>query len=124
MFRLAGGVSLDEVYAPCARSAERQNRRDRRTAHGNGTAFTALAPLEQPVLAVHRSNTREWNCPQARIAGHLTFHLVVRFRPHRYRISVSAQCHLFATYRPVSCSSASTICQCIAREGLVDRRSR
>src|SRR6266516_7206420 len=52
MFRLAGGVSLHEVHASCARSAERQNRRDRRTAHGNGTAFTALAPLEQPVLAV------------------------------------------------------------------------
>src|ERR671936_2098190 len=27
--------------------------------------------------------TREWYRPQARIAGHLTFHAVVRFRPHR-----------------------------------------
>src|SRR6266436_5608936 len=32
------------------------------------------------VLAARRSNIREWYCPQARIAGHLTFHPLVRFR--------------------------------------------
>src|SRR5258708_908111 len=34
------------------------------------------------VLAARRSNIREWYCPQARIAGHLTFHPLVRFRAH------------------------------------------
>jgi hypothetical protein len=46
------------------------------------TAFSAVAPSERPVCAARRSNTREWYCPQARIAGHLTFHPLGRFRPH------------------------------------------
>src|SRR5260370_42660434 len=49
---------------------------------GNGTAFSAVAPSKRPVFAAHRSNIREWSCPQARIAGHLTFHPLVRFREH------------------------------------------
>ena len=32
------------------RSSARTNNRDRRTAHGNGTAFSAVAPSERPVL--------------------------------------------------------------------------
>ncbi|TMK07234.1 MAG: hypothetical protein E6G75_23675 [Alphaproteobacteria bacterium] len=46
---------------------------------GNGTAFSAVA--QQPALAARRSNTREWYCPQARIAGPLTFQPVGRFHP-------------------------------------------
>jgi hypothetical protein len=48
---------------------------------GNGTAFSAVAPSQQPVCETRRSNTREWYCPQARIAGHLTFRPLVLFRP-------------------------------------------
>src|SRR5262249_62113848 len=48
---------------------------------GNGTAFSAVAPSQQPALAARRSNTREWYCPQARIAGPLTFQPVGRFHP-------------------------------------------
>src|SRR6266404_5923399 len=62
--------------------AAKRRTKDRRTAHGNGTAFSAVAPSKRPVFAAHRSNIREWYCPQARIAGHLTFHLLVRFRAH------------------------------------------
>src|ERR671937_2505455 len=47
-----------------------------------GTAFTAVAPSERPAFAAHRSNIREWYCPQARIAGHLTFRPLVRFQSH------------------------------------------
>src|SRR5260221_3071550 len=62
--------------------AAKRRTKDRRTAHGNGTAFSAVAPSKRPVFAAHRSNIREWYCPHARIAGHLTFHLLVRFRAH------------------------------------------
>src|ERR671931_885833 len=55
---------------------------DRRAAHGNGTAFSALAPSKRPVFAAHQSNIREWYCPQARIADRLTFDPVVQFRAH------------------------------------------
>jgi hypothetical protein len=36
--------------------SERRNDWDRRTAPGNGTAFSAVAPSERPVFAAHRSN--------------------------------------------------------------------
>jgi hypothetical protein len=49
-----------------------QRTTDRRAAHGNGTASSAVAPSKRPVFAAHRSNIREWYCPQARIVGHLT----------------------------------------------------
>jgi hypothetical protein len=49
---------------------------------GNGTAFSAVAPSQQPDGA-HRSNIREWYCPQARIAGHSTSQLIVGSSPHR-----------------------------------------
>ena len=38
------------------RAVQRTNNRDRRTAHGNGTAFSAVAPSERPVFAAHRSS--------------------------------------------------------------------
>jgi hypothetical protein len=41
-----------------------------------------VAPSERPVFAAHRSSIREWYCPQARIAGRLTFQPLVRFRAH------------------------------------------
>jgi len=68
-------------------------------------------------IAAHRSNIREWYCPQARIAGHSTSQLIVRFQPAP-RLSVGEtalgyECGAFATYRPVSCASTSTICRCI-----------
>jgi len=79
-----------------------------------------MAPSERPVFAAHRSNTREWYCPQARIAGYLTSSRLVSPAP-ALRPSVSLihivihivqQCGPFATYRWVSCLSASTICRC------------
>src|SRR5262249_42307382 len=48
----------------------------------DGPRPSALAPWERPGFAAHRSNIREWYCPQARIAGHLTFRPLVWFRPH------------------------------------------
>jgi hypothetical protein len=36
--------------------SERRNDWDRRTAPGNGTAFSAVAPSQRPVFAAHRSN--------------------------------------------------------------------
>src|SRR5262249_26511548 len=47
-----------------------------------GRGPSALAPWERPGFAAHRSNIREWYCPQARIAGHLTFRPLAWFRPH------------------------------------------
>jgi hypothetical protein len=84
---------------------------------GKGMAFSAVAPSQQPVCEAHRSNIREWYCPQARIAGHSTSQLIVRFQPAP-RLSVGEtalgyECGALATYRPVSCASTSTICRCI-----------
>jgi hypothetical protein len=98
-------------------SSARRRTTDRRAAHGNGTAFSAVAPSKRPIFAAHRSNIREWYCPQARIAGHSTSQLIVRFQPAP-RLSVGEtalgyECGAFATYRPVSCASTSTICRCI-----------
>jgi hypothetical protein len=76
-----------------------------------------VAPSERPIFAAHRSNTREWYRPQARIAGHLTLHLRVWFRVHCGPSAnpIAKQCDPFATYRRVSLSPGSTICTCIAR---------
>ena len=51
---------------------------DRRAAHRNGTAFSAAARI-----AAHQSKYSGVVSPQARIAGHLTFHPLIRFRPQR-----------------------------------------
>ena len=37
---------------------------DRRTTLGNGTAFSAVAPSQQPALAARRSNTRSGIAPR------------------------------------------------------------
>jgi hypothetical protein len=60
---------------------------------------------------------REWYCPQARIAGHLTIQPLGQFQPAP-RVSVGPtrivqECGALATYRPVSRVSISTICRCI-----------
>src|SRR5258705_6739705 len=55
--------------------------RDRRAAHGNGTAFSAVAPSSGPHSPPVDPITREWYCPQARIAARLTFQPIARFRP-------------------------------------------
>src|SRR5262249_3514869 len=72
-------------------SSARRRTTDRRAAHGNGTAFSAVAPSKRPVFAAHRSNIREWYCPQARIAGHLTFSRLFSFSRHRgFLLALSA----------------------------------
>jgi hypothetical protein len=95
---------------------------------GNGTAFSAVAPSQQPVCEAHRSNIREWYCPQARIADHLTFRPLVQFQPTP-RVSVGPirivqVCGAFATYRPVSRASTSTICRCITGPDAACSRGR
>ena len=72
--------------------------RDRRAAHGNGTAFSAVAPWSGPHWPPVDPITREWYCPQARIAGRLTFQPVARFHPsgdsHQHRLGVWRICHI------------------------------
>src|SRR5262249_2258550 len=87
--------------------------RDRRAAHGNGTAFSAEAPSSGPYWPPVDPITREWYCPQARIAGPLTFQPVARFRPSGGFISIAQECGAFATYRDVSPQSLSRICTCM-----------
>jgi hypothetical protein len=48
---------------------------------GNGTAFSAVAPSQQPVCDAHRSNIREW-FPQARITSRLTSGRFISSVPH------------------------------------------
>jgi hypothetical protein len=58
---------------------------------GTGTAFSALAPSKRPVFAAHRSNIREWYCPQARIADRLTFRPLFSSSPRRgFLLALSA----------------------------------
>jgi len=38
--------------------------KDQRTALGNGTASSALAPSKRPGFAAHRSKIREWYRPR------------------------------------------------------------
>jgi hypothetical protein len=109
-------------------SSARRRTTDRRAAYGNGTAFSAVAPSKRPIFAAHRSNIREWYCPQARIAGHLTFQPLVQFQPAP-RLSVGPirivqECGAFATYRPVSRASISTICRCITGPDAACSRGR
>jgi acyl carrier protein len=65
--------------------------------------------------------------PQARIVGHLTCSGLVKFRPHcgflLRAIHIAQQCGPFATYRRVSCLSASTICGCITAHRSDDWRA-
>jgi hypothetical protein len=93
--------------------------KDQRTALGNGTASSPMPPSPRPGVAAHRSNFGSGSCPQARIAGHLTFWSFAQFRARCgflfCAIQIAQRCHPFATYRRVSCSPAATICGCIAK---------
>src|SRR2546422_6620941 len=75
------------ILRPCLSSCMSAQRDEERRIDGqslgNGTAFSAVAPSKRPVFAAHRSNIREWYCPQARIAGHLTFQPLFSSSPHR-----------------------------------------
>src|SRR5262249_32324443 len=82
-------------------------------AHGNGTAFSAVAPSSGPYWPPVDPITREWYCPQARIAGPLTFQPVARFRPSGAFISIAQECGAFATYRDVSPAALLRICTCM-----------
>src|SRR5262245_17562616 len=57
--------------------SERRNNWDRRTAPGNGTASSAVAPSERPVFAAHRSN----------ISG-----VVLPPGPNRWPLNIPAVC--------------------------------
>src|SRR5947209_20269001 len=94
-------------------SSARRRTTDRRAAHGNGTAFSAVAPSKRPVFAAHRSNIREWYCPQARIAGHLTFQPLVQFQPaprlSAGPIRIVQEGGALATCRLVRCAVAASL---------------
>src|SRR5262249_23522545 len=57
--------------------------------------------------------TREWYCPQARIAGLLTFRALTGSAHPAALISIAQECGAFATHRALSRLSISTICTCI-----------
>jgi hypothetical protein len=95
-----------------------------RTAHGNGTAFSAVAPSERPVLPsidpIFGSGI-----PQARMVIQHSTSLSgsIRFRHFSWaNLHCVTLCHPFATYRRVTHSAASTICRCIAGSGDVRMR--
>jgi hypothetical protein len=108
------------ILRPCLSSCMSAPRDEERRIDGQRTGTARPFPLwrlPSGRIAAHRSNIREWYCPQARIAGHSTSQLIVRFQPAP-RLSVGEtalgyECGAFATYRPVSCASTSTICRCI-----------
>src|SRR5262249_19626847 len=57
--------------------------------------------------------TREWYCPQARIAGLLTFRALAGSAHPAALISIAQECGAFATHRALSRLSISRICTCI-----------
>jgi len=75
-----------------------------------------VAPSQQPALAAHRSNIREWYCPQARIAGPLTFQPVGGSAASRCFIIIAQECDAFATYRGLSTATLSRIRTCITAD--------
>src|SRR5262249_18728316 len=87
---------------------------------GNGTAFSAVAPSQRPVCDAHQSKIFESGIsimsPGPNIWT-LNIQPLGQFRPH-LGFSVSPihlvqRCGQVATYRPVSCRCALTICRCI-----------
>ena len=111
-------ASTRALRAPSRGSPARRSTNERlgpRTAHGNGTAFTAVAPSERPVLPsidpIFGSGI-----PQARmVIQHSTPLSVPSGFPFSWaNLHCLILCHPFATYRPATRSAASTICRCIA----------
>src|SRR5262245_54743459 len=109
-----GQRRCETLRAPGWGSPTRSSTNERlgsRTAHGNGTAFSAVAPSERPVLPsidpIFGSGI-----PQARIviqhSGRLFGSAFCERDPHCLTL-----CDPFATYRQVTHSPASTICRCI-----------
>src|SRR5436190_23355324 len=90
--------------------------RDRRAAHGNGTAFSAVAPAERPVLPSIDPIFGSGIPPGPN--GRPTFHSLIRFHPVLPFLSANLHCLMlcrpFATYRRATPSAAFTICRCIA----------
>ena len=84
----------------------------------NGTAFSAVAPSQRPVRRSSIQNIRERYVPPGPNTWTLNIQPLGRFHPHRHfllaRSTLPQQCGSFATYRPLSCPTASTICRCIA----------
>ena len=82
-------------------ASARRRTTDRRAAHGNGTAFSAVAPSKRPIFAAHRFNIREWYPPRPEY-----WPLNIRFRCS-VPTAMAAFCYLarqcgpLATYRPV-----------------------
>src|SRR5262249_59507459 len=66
------------LHASCAEVPSAANE----TTGIDGPRPAVLAPSERPGFAAHRSNIREWYCPHARIAGHLTLRPRAWFRPY------------------------------------------
>src|SRR5215467_11674992 len=56
--------------------------RDRRAAHGNGTAFSAVAPSSGPYWPPVDPITREWYCPPGPNSWPLNIQPLVQFPPH------------------------------------------
>src|SRR5262245_36991688 len=108
-------VGGDETLrAPGRGSPTRSSTNERlgsRTAHGNGTAFSAVAPSERPVLPSIDPNIREWHPPGPN--AHTTSQSVIRFPSCGPNLHCLTLCDPFATYRPLTHSPASTICRCI-----------
>src|SRR5262249_433831 len=111
------------ILRPSLSSCMSAQRDEERRIDGQRTGTARPFPLwrlsKRPVFAAHRSNIREWYCPQARIAGHLTFQPLVQFQPaprlSAGPIRIVQECGALATSRPVSCAFTSTVCICITR---------
>src|SRR5262249_43734095 len=76
-----GQRRCETLRAPGRGSPTRSSTNERlgsRTAHGNGTAFSAVAPSERPVLPSIDPIIREWYPPGPN--SHPTFRSLIRFR--------------------------------------------
>src|SRR5262249_49072196 len=96
----------------------------------NDTAFSAVAPPQRPVCDAHQSKIFGRGIsimsPGPNIWT-LNIRPLGQFRPHLgfsvSPIHIAQQCGPFATYRRVSCLSASTICGCITAHRSDDWRA-
>jgi hypothetical protein len=101
------------------RNATRRRTNDRRAAHGNGTASSAVAPSERPYAppidpiysgVVSPPGPNSWPLNTASACS-----VPRTLRRFCWSIRIAKQCGPFATYRRVSHSPVSVICRCIAR---------
>src|SRR5215831_2806583 len=88
--------------------------RDRRAAHGNGTAFSAVAPSSGPYWPPVDPITREWYCPPGPNSWPLNIPAGWPVPAHPVTfISIAQKCGAFATYRAVSPAALLRICTCM-----------